>query len=209
MKIIKISLATAALALAACHSVAVKKPVSCCGKDNSSAAAMAYKPGAAESSVYQLKGSWKDQHNRSVTLSQLQGHPQLVAMIFTNCATVCPRIVSQMKAIRDSLPALTKPNVGGVLVSFDPERDTPAQLNLFAKERQLDDRWELLQGSSNQVRELSMVLNVRYRKLSGGNFNHSSDIFILDQNGNIVQSLEGLDGNIHRADSVLNRLASR
>ena len=71
------------------------------------------------------------------------------------------------------------------------------------------DGSKLLQGSSDQVRELSMVLNVRYQKLSGGNFNHSSDIFILDQNGNIVQSLEGLDGNIHRADSVLNRLASR
>jgi protein SCO1/2 len=114
-----------------------------------------------------------------------------------------------MKAIRDSLPANLKNEVGGVLVSFDPERDTPEQLKSYAAQRQLDSHWELLKGSADQVRELSMVLNVRYQKLTGGNFSHTGNIYILDKNGNIVQSVDGLGGNIQSAVSTLNRLASR
>jgi protein SCO1/2 len=116
--------------------------------------------------VYQLTGSWTDQHEKQLTLNKLQGHPQIVAMIFTHCAAVCPRVVEEMKAIRDSLPAPVKKEVGAVLVSFDPDRDTPAQLRSYAVQRQLDDHWELLQGSNDQVRELSMVLNVKYQKLA-------------------------------------------
>lgn len=160
-------------------------------------------------SVYQLRGSWTDQNAKQVTLSKLKGHPQIVAMIFTHCAYVCPRVVEEMKAIRDSLPANLKNEVGGVLVSFDPERDTPEQLKSYAAQRQLDSHWELLKGSSDQVRELSMVLNVRYQKLTGGNFSHTGNIYILDKNGNIVQSVDGLGGNIQSAVSTLNRLASR
>jgi protein SCO1/2 len=111
-----------------------------------------------------------------------------------------------MKMIRDSLPDSFKKKVGGLLVSFDPDRDTPGQMRLFAKQRQLDNQWELLQGSADQVRELSMALNVRYQKLSGGNFSHSGNIFILDQTGNIVQAVDGLNGNVRNADSVLCRL---
>jgi protein SCO1/2 len=209
MKTNRILLGLAALTLAACHRTPITKSRSCCAKENAATTATKFMPEAAGGSVYQLTGSWTDQHDRLLTLSKLQGHPQVVAMIFTHCLSVCPRIVEEMKAIRDSLPASVKEKVGGVLVSFDPERDTPAQMRMFAMKRQLDDHWELLQGSDNQVRELSMVLNVRYQKLSGGNFTHSSDIFILDQNGNIIQSLDGLGRNIHRADSILNRMATK
>jgi len=206
MKTNRILLMMATLALTACHQKPMAKLDSCCVKDNAATKATAFMPAAAGSSVYQLTGLWTDQHERHLTLSKLQGHPQVVAMIFTHCLSICPRIVDEMKAIRDSLPVSIKQKVGGVLVSFDPQRDTPAQLRQYAGQRQLDDHWELLQGSADQVRELSMALNVRYQKLSHGNFSHTANIYILDQNGTIVQSFDGLGGNIHRADSVLNRL---
>jgi len=195
-------------ALLSCHQSPVIKTPPCCGKDGA-AKTMAPPPAAGNISVYQLTGTWTDQHEKKLTLSKLQGHPQIVAMIFTQCSSVCPRIVEEMKAIRDSLPARVKNQVGGVLVSFDPGRDTPAQLRQFAAQRQLDDQWELLQGSADQVRQLSMALNVRYQKLSGGDYSHSSNVYILDQTGNIVLSVDALSGSIHHADSVLTRLVRR
>lgn len=209
MKTNCILLSLATLTLLSCHRIPAVKSASCCAKDGATATGTVPSPAAINNSVYQLTGSWTDQHEKQLTLNKLQGHPQIVAMIFTHCAAVCPRIVEEMKAIRDSLPAPVKKEVGAVLVSFDPDRDTPAQLRSYAVQRQLDDHWELLQGSNDQVRELSMVLNVKYQKLSGGNISHTGNIYILDQNGNIVQSVDGLGGNIKSAVSVLNRLASR
>lgn len=198
----------ATMALLSCHRRAVLKTPPCCGKD-AAVKTMAPMPADGNNSVYQLTGTWTDQHEKQMTLSKLQGHPQIVAMIFTHCAFVCPRVVEEMKAIRDSLPAAVRNQVGGVLVSFDPDRDTPAQLRSYAAQKELDNHWELLKGNSDQVRELSMVLNVKYQKLSGGSFSHTGNIYILDQNGNIVQSVDGLGGNIRSAVSTLNRLARR
>jgi protein SCO1 len=198
----------ATMALLSCQQRTAMKTPPCCARDGA-VKAMAPLPASGSNSVYQLTGTWTDQHEKQLTLSKLQGRPQIVAMIFTHCTSVCPRIVEEMKAIRDSLPEGIKNQVGGVLVSFDPERDTPAQLRQFAVQRQLDNHWELLRGTDDRVRELSMALNIRYQKLSGGDYSHSGNIYILDQAGNIVQSFDGLDGNIHRADSVLNRLVRR
>lgn len=207
MKTNHILLGLATLTMLACHRIPVVKSRACCAKDSTTTTTTT--PVSGNNSVYQLAGSWTDQHEKRMTLSKLQGRPQIVAMIFTHCAYVCPRIVDKMKAIRDSLPASVKNNVGGVLVSFDTDRDTPAQLRSYAAQRQLDDHWELLKGSPDQVRELSMVLNVKYQKLSGGSFSHTGNIYILDGNGNIVQSVDGLTGDIHSAVSALNRLAAR
>jgi len=209
MKTNRILLGLATLTLLSCHKSAVIKSTLCCARDRAATTATTPSPAGGNNSVYQLTGSWTDQHEKQLTLSKLKGHPQIVAMIFTHCAFVCPRVVEKMKAIRDSLPAAVRNQVGGVLVSFDPDRDTPAQLRSYAAQRQLDDHWELLKGNSDQVRELSMVLNVKYQKLSGGSFSHTGNIYILDGKGNIVQSVDGLGGSIGSAVSTLNRLASR
>lgn len=205
MKTSKITMGLAILASFSCHRIPVLKSSACCAKDGATSAIAA----DANNSIYQLGGSWIDQHGKQLTLSKLQGRPQIVAMIFTHCVAICPRVVSEMKAIRDSLPASVRNQVGGLLVSFDPDRDTPAQLSTYAEQHQLDNNWELLKGGADQVRELSMVLDVKYEKLSGGSFSHTGSIYILDQRGNIVQAVSGLGGNIKDADAALTRLVRR
>ncbi|MBS1527134.1 MAG: SCO family protein [Bacteroidetes bacterium] len=205
--IILLGIATALLV--SCQRKAAIKSGPCCAKDEAALRAGISNDAEAGNSIYQLQGVWTDQHQKQLTLSKLKGRPQIVAMIFTHCTSVCPRIVEQMKAIRDSLPASIRKNVGGVLVSFDPQRDTPAQLSMFAAQRQLDDQWELLKGNDDQVRELSMALNVKYQKLAGGQYSHSGNIYILDKQGNIAAAVDGLSGSVHNADKVLARLVQR
>ena len=176
------------MTIMSCHRKPSLTRISCCPADNAAAlTATAPDPNA---SVYQLPGTWTDQHNRTRQLKDLKGKTQIVAMIFTHCAYACPRIVQDMKNLGSSLPKVENEPTGFVLVSFDSQRDDPAQLARFAKQEGLDDRWTLLHGSSTQIRELSMLLNVKYQDAGNGNFIHSNSIRILDGDGVIERSIE-------------------
>jgi protein SCO1/2 len=96
-----------------------------------------------------------------------------------------------MKDIQDSLPEPEKKEVGYVLVSFDANRDGPAQLSLYAEQQGLNSQWVLLHGNPWQVRQLSMLLNVKYERQGNGDFSHSNALFILDRQGAIRQTLDG------------------
>lgn len=163
-------------------------------------------PLAASASIYQLPGVWNDQHDHALPLAALKGKVQVLAMIFTHCGYACPRLVQEMRDIEDSLSAAEKKEVGYVLVSFDTERDDPAQLGRYAGQQGLDDHWVLLHGNAGQVRELSMVLNVKYQATGDGNFSHSNAVFILDKQGAVRQTLEGLGSNAALAVQTIGRL---
>ncbi|HEV9038535.1 MAG TPA: SCO family protein, partial [Puia sp.] len=117
--------------------------------------------------------------------------------------------VQEMKAMEDSLSAAERRDVGFVLVSFDAERDDAAHLAQFAEQQGLDGRWVLLHGSPEQVRELSMLLEVRYKRLEDGNYTHSNVIVILDRNGGIEKTLPGLEPGKDSAVQIIGRLAAR
>lgn len=143
-------------------------------------------------SLYQLEGEWHNQNGDTLQLSQLNGKIPVISMIFTRCGFACPRIVADIKKIEKQIPADKKDSVVFVLVSFDSERDHPDKLKEFAKEMELDERWLLLHGGEQEVRELSMLLNVKYKKQPDGSFAHSNGITLLDQNGAIAAHVEGL-----------------
>jgi protein SCO1/2 len=175
-------------------------PLSSCSRDNhlsnrpdqTDSASHQAKAHASGPSLYQLEGNWTTQDNRVISLTDLKGRVQLVAMVFTNCKYACPKIIAEMKEMESRLPQDKRSQIGFVLVSFDVDRDTPDRLKEFAREMNMDDRWTLLHGDEQQVRELSVLLNVKYEKYPGGDFAHSSVVTVLDTDGAVVTRLEGL-----------------
>ncbi len=180
----------------------------CCSKENSPMPPALSGISVCETSVYGLPGKWTDQNNNQAALNNLEGKVQVVAMIFTHCGYACPRTIDNMKAIASRLPANEKDNVGFVLVSFDPERDSPQQLKAYAITKQLDSHWTLLHGSADQIRELSLLLDLQYDQQPDGNFSHSNAITILDKQGIIVKRLEGLTINPAEAATAITTLAN-
>jgi protein SCO1/2 len=79
-----------------------------------------------------------------------------------------------------------------VLVSIDPQRDTPGRLLEFAHGSRLGERWTLLNGDDDALIELAAVLGVRYRRVSETEFVHSNLITVLDAAGNIAYRQETL-----------------
>jgi protein SCO1/2 len=148
----------------------------------------------SDRSLYQLESKWTSDMARDVRLGVLHGKPQLVAMVFTSCEYACPIIVNDLKRIESALPENVRTNVGLLLISFDHERDTPKKLNDFRKRMELPmERWTLLRGDADDVRELAALLGVNYRKEARGQYAHSNVISLLNTNGEVVFQQSGLN----------------
>jgi len=147
-----------------------------------------------DTSLYQLPSRWSDQEGRSITLPDLQGKVQVLAMIYTHCQSVCPAILEGMKATEGQLTASERRRVGFVLVSIDPRVDTSAQLKAYADEKKLGPAWRLLRGSPEDVRELAATLDFKYRKTSSKDYAHSAMITVLDPQGEVLHQQVGLSG---------------
>ena len=118
-------------------------------------------------------------------------------------------IVLDMQTIEKALPEQVREQVRFALISFDPERDSPAQLKRFESTHGLDAKhWTLLTGSDNSVRMLAAVLGIRYMKVPSGEFSHSSVITVLDSQGNIRHQQTGLRKDPSEVVSVFSSLLS-
>ena len=138
-------------------------------------------------SVYQLDIPLTNQDAHASKLADLRGTPVLIAMFYTSCKYVCPLIVDSMLRIDKGLTADERSHLRVVLVSFDPEHDTPQALKTVADERHLDlPRWTLDRTDAESVRKLAAVLGVQYRAIENGDFNHSTVISLLDKDGRIA-----------------------
>jgi len=108
-------------------------------------------------------------------------------MFYTSCQMVCPMIIDSLRLTRNALDPATRARIDLLAVSFDPAKDDVATLKSYAQKRKLDPRiWTLARAEPAQVRELSGVLGLQYRQLPDGEFNHSSELILLDADGRIA-----------------------
>ena len=136
---------------------------------------------------------WTTATEQPLRLGQLQGKVQVLAMVYTTCESACPIIVSLMQLLEASLPPELRPDVGFVLVTFDPARDTPAVLSAYSARMGLDPMsWLLLFGHPDDVLELATLLGIKYKRDQSGGFIHSNVITVLNKAGEIVHRHEGL-----------------
>jgi protein SCO1 len=161
-----------------------------------------------EESLYNDTDVFTNQYGKSVQLKAFSGKVTVTSMVFTHCTYACPRLTGDIKAIAAKLEAQGITDINYVLVSFDTQRDNPERLKAFAAEMGLDNRWTLLQGSEDAVRQLSVLLNVQYEKAPDGSFAHSNLITVLDQQGRVAGQLEGLEATNTETVASIQQLAS-
>ena len=153
-------------------------------------AACAVRPGlatpAGDRSIYALSVPMTDQNGRDFQLANARGEPVLVSMFYSSCDAVCPMIFETLKLTLAQLPAALRQRVRVVMVSFDPVRDTVPVLKQTAQTRQVDDHWTLARPSEADARKVAALLGVQYRRLASGEFNHSSNVLLLDAEGQIA-----------------------
>jgi len=138
-------------------------------------------------SIYQLGGVWQNQNAESVEIADLVGKKQVMAMIYTSCQHVCPVIVSSMKCVEQKISKSKIDDVGFVLISFTPEVDTHEVLMGYSTKHKLNlDRWQLLRTDPGKVREIAMMLGIKYQLLENNEVNHSNIISVLGDSGELL-----------------------
>lgn len=147
-------------------------------------------------SIYHLPSEWTTHHNEQIKLEDLKGKALVMVMIYTSCKSACPRLVADMKDIKSKLPQDKLNELKLVLVSIDPETDTPERLNEFAIENEMNEEpWLFLRSSVSNTREFAAVLAVKYKKISPIDFSHSNIISVFNQKGELVHQKDGLGVN--------------
>ncbi|WP_432419439.1 SCO family protein [Flavobacterium flavigenum] len=147
-------------------------------------------------SIYNLPSKWTTQNNQDIELKDLKGNVLVMVMIYTSCKAACPRLVADMRNIEARLPEDVKKNVKLVLVSIDPETDTPKRLKAFSIENKMEgDQWLFLRSTEENTREFAAVLAVNYKKISPMDFSHSNIISVFNADGELAYQQEGLGVN--------------
>ncbi len=148
-----------------------------------------------DDSIYQVKSKWIDQDGKPFQLSNLAGKPVAISMIYLTCRFSCPVTVAHMKDLEKMLNPKLKEDMQFVLVSFDSDRDTPEMMRKFAEKNKLSiPKWRFITSKNEQdIREISSLIDFKYKKTADGEFEHSFGIVALDSKGRILGSTIGTE----------------
>lgn len=149
--------------------------------------------GISEESIFNLTSKWNTEENKVIQLEDLKGKTLVMVMIYTSCKAACPRLLADMRNIEAEIPDEKIKDIQFVMISIDPETDTPERLKAFAIENMMDDdQWMFLQGNEGSVREFANVLSMKYKEISPIDFSHSNIISVFNAQGELMYQQEGL-----------------
>ncbi len=133
-----------------------------------------------------------DSHGRAVSLSQYQGKPLLVSLIFTSCHHVCPAITKHLATAVDAArEALGEDSFRVITVGFDTPVDTPDAMQVFADQQDIDDPgWDFLSASAATMAGLVENVGFVYFPSPRG-FDHVNQVTVVDRDGVVYRQVYG------------------
>ena len=116
----------------------------------------------------------RDQDGNAVTRDTFRGQWNLVFFGFTHCPDICPATLQVLAAARKEMDASGQrrlPRI--VLVSVDPERDTPELMGNYVD--YFGDNNLGISGTIEETRKLTSALGIYFEKQPLDNDNYSVD----------------------------------
>lgn len=157
-------------------------------------------------SIYNVDSKWEKQDGNQISLSEFQGKVVVTAMIFTSCKTACPRLTAEMRSISQKVGKVNPENIQYVLISIDPETDTPEVMKAYLKTNNFDEKeWTFIRSNEEDTRELANIMAVKYKEISPIEFSHSNIISVYAKNGTLAYQKEGLDENTETIASEIKK----
>lgn len=122
------------------------------------------------------------------TNASLQGRWTVVFAGFTTCPDVCPTTLTLMKGVMADLGADAS-RVQMLLLSIDPERDTPERLKTYVQ--YFDPRFMGATGPNSELDKLATAMSFVYAKIPGATpetytMDHSAALMLLNPQGQLA-----------------------
>ena len=127
----------------------------------------------------------KDTSGRERTLAEFRGRPVMLFFGFVQCAEVCPTSLLRAAEVKKELGADGK-SLQIILITVDPERDTPDLLRDYAAV--FDPELVALRGDEAATRKTADEFRVYYQKVPTGNsytVDHTALTYVFDADGNL------------------------
>lgn len=140
-----------------------------------------------------------DHTGRQVRDTDFHGAPSLVFFGFTYCPDVCPMTLQTIERGLALLPREDAERFQVVLISVDPERDTPEALAQYIASSGFPSNITGLTGSPEDIAAVARAYRAVYEKVeipdsyAGYVINHSAAIYLMDEEGRFVEPLVGVE----------------
>ncbi|MNH16054.1 hypothetical protein D3C79_756840 [compost metagenome] len=126
-----------------------------------------------------------DEKGQTVTMDELKGKWSLLFFGYTFCPDICPTTLAQLRQVKSELPKEAVDRLQVILVSVDPNRDTPAQLQQYLG--YFDKDFRGLTGSLDNLQKLANAVSIPFIPADTSKPNYT-----VDHSGNLA--LLGPDG---------------
>lgn len=130
------------------------------------------------------KWSLTGMDGKTYTPGDFTGKVTLVLFGFTQCPDVCPTSLAELAQVMKLLGDLAS-RVQVLMISVDPERDTPEVLRAYISG--FDPRFLGLTGTPEQIKAAAAAFKAYYARAAtvNGNYNmdHSANFYLLDAKG--------------------------
>jgi protein SCO1 len=146
------------------------------------------------------------------TAESFPGKTTVVFFGFTQCPDICPASLAEVATAMKILGDQAK-HVQVVMISVDPERDTPEIMKeyLGAFDAELPTRFLGLSGSPEEVRKAASAFRAFYAKspTPGGGYtmDHSTSFYLIDPKGStrvLLSNRAGPEAMAHDIRALLN-----
>lgn len=147
-----------------------------------------------------------DIDNKPFTNANLAGRWTIVFAGFTTCPDVCPATLALMKTVMADLGPLAS-SVQMLLLSIDPERDTPEKLKSYV--HYFDPRFTGATGPTTELDKLARAMSFVYAKIPGATpetytMDHSAALMLISPQGELAGFLTAP----HRREALVADLTS-
>lgn len=124
-------------------------------------------------------------NGQRVSLDDFRGKLVMLYFGYTFCPDVCPATLAEIAGAMDILGKDAK-DVQTIMISVDPERDTPEQLAEYVAH--FDPNFLGVTGTEEEVAEIATLYGVFYEKhegtaASGYLIDHTATVMVVDQDG--------------------------
>jgi protein SCO1/2 len=125
-----------------------------------------------------------DQNAQTISNNELKGHWTLLFFGYTFCPDVCPTTLAELNKVAAKVE---NDDFQVVLVSVDPERDSPKQLKDYIN--YFNPKFQAWSGEVSQIESLARQLHIFFQKQPFEDsylMDHSSQVVLINPKGEYV-----------------------